>query len=90
MGVAMVDDSHRIRVIDRQGLESVVCECYLVVRDEFDRSEPIREFVAHVTKTSKNCSEGERHCHWDLSEDAETVFALNTCHRGKGTCKSVR
>ena len=22
--------------------------------------------------------EGEQHCHWDLSEDAETVFALLT------------
>ncbi len=26
-----------IRILDRQGLEGVVCECYRVVRDEFDR-----------------------------------------------------
>jgi CRP-like cAMP-binding protein len=26
-----------IRILDRRGLEGVVCECYPVVRDEFDR-----------------------------------------------------
>ena len=30
----------RIEVIDRAGLEARVCECYMVVRDEFDRLLP--------------------------------------------------
>lgn len=30
----------RIRVIDRQGLERAACECYQVVKDEFDRLLP--------------------------------------------------
>lgn len=27
----------RIRILDRRGLEAMVCECYKVVRDEYDR-----------------------------------------------------
>jgi len=27
----------RITVLDRRGLESAVCECYKVVKDEYDR-----------------------------------------------------
>ena len=27
----------RIKIIDREGLEASVCECYQVVKDEFDR-----------------------------------------------------
>jgi Mn-dependent DtxR family transcriptional regulator len=27
----------RIEVLDRQGLEKAVCECYAVVKEEFDR-----------------------------------------------------
>src|SRR5919202_2618398 len=27
----------RIRILDRPGLEAVVCECYRVVRDEYER-----------------------------------------------------
>lgn len=34
----------RMRIIDRQGLESASCECYQVIRDEFDR------LLGHGTK----------------------------------------
>ena len=27
----------RIRILDRRGLETTVCECYKVVKDEYDR-----------------------------------------------------
>jgi CRP-like cAMP-binding protein len=27
----------RIRILDRRGLEASVCECYKVVKDEYDR-----------------------------------------------------
>jgi hypothetical protein len=27
----------RIRILDRQGLDAAVCECYRVVKDEYDR-----------------------------------------------------
>lgn len=27
----------RIQILDRSGLEATVCECYRVVRDEYDR-----------------------------------------------------
>ena len=27
----------RITILDRHGLEAVVCECYRVVKDEYDR-----------------------------------------------------
>ena len=28
---------HEIRILDRRGLEKAVCECYKVVKDEYDR-----------------------------------------------------
>jgi CRP-like cAMP-binding protein len=37
----------RITVIDRPGLEKRVCECYKVVKDEFDRLLPDFHVIAH-------------------------------------------
>lgn len=37
----------RITVLNRPGLENVVCECYQVVKDEFDRLLPNLHAVAH-------------------------------------------
>jgi Mn-dependent DtxR family transcriptional regulator len=37
----------RITVLDRPGLEKRVCECYQVVKDEFDRLLPDLHVIAH-------------------------------------------
>jgi hypothetical protein len=37
----------RITVLDRPGLEKRVCECYKVVKDEFDRLLPDFHVIAH-------------------------------------------
>lgn len=36
----------RIQINDREGLESVACECYRIVRKEFDRIQPLPEISA--------------------------------------------
>jgi hypothetical protein len=40
----------RITVVDRPGLEAEVCECYAVVKNEYDRLLPSKQSVASILK----------------------------------------
>jgi signal transduction histidine kinase/CRP-like cAMP-binding protein len=51
-----------IRILDRAGLEATACECYEIIKAEFDRLQiaPLMEKVTSVNANSRNTSEHKR------------------------------